>query len=454
MPLRLVRSISTAGDRILVTGSGQRRGTQVKAFWRTRSWKALLVLTVLAAACSDETTGPGGLSGREVIGFKATVGDGEIYLSWTNPSYEGFRGILIRFGLEGFPTHPDSGEAVLNGQEGRFDGLPDSTGSFVHTGLQNGVTYFYSAFTYNQSFDFSAPTRASATAADKTPPKTPTLLEAAIVDESVHLRWRNPRDEDLHGVVIRYSTDDYPADPNSGLAVPNGNDGFFEGAPYAEGTYIHSSPEQGVAKFYAAFACDHSANYSAGITAAAKPAFVHRTSPANLLLNLKAAYRYRNNAALDSLFAEDYTFIYNDERGVPDSLSRQDERVIHEWMFDEEWVYTLRVDFNIGDVAIDDERSTPQEELWTALVTNTDLYLFGRCPTYPDEPPQSYEMQDGREQFWFRENTWTDPGAGAPIWTIVEWQDLGAGQRHGFGPSTYTAQSCTWGLIKRIFLID
>lgn len=155
------------------------------------------------------------------------------------------------------------------------------------------------------------------------------------------------------------------------------------------------------------------------------PKFEARTSPENLLSNLKTSYEERELAEYESLLATDFTFFYEDaQTHIPDSWSRQEEIDIHENMFDSDYVQTLRLDFDYGAVILDTLKSTPQDSLWEMTITNVDLYLFGTSPGFPDEAPQKYEMEDGIQRFWFRKNPWKDPGANEYVWTIVEWQEV------------------------------
>ncbi len=96
----------------------------------------------------------------DVVNFKAEPLGQTIYLSWTNPSDPDFVGVVIRYRTDGtYPTTETDGSPL-----GDFKSLPDQRMSTAHTGLEGGVLYSYSAFSYNAQGVFSRTAHASATA--------------------------------------------------------------------------------------------------------------------------------------------------------------------------------------------------------------------------------------------------------------------------------------------------
>jgi hypothetical protein len=80
----------------------------------------------------------------------ASVGDGFVELSWTNPPSEDtdFVGVKIQRKTGGYPTTPSDGETAYDG-----------TGiTVMDSGLTNGVTYYYRAFTYDFDNNFNTDT--------------------------------------------------------------------------------------------------------------------------------------------------------------------------------------------------------------------------------------------------------------------------------------------------------
>jgi len=100
-----------------------------------------------------------------VSAFTATPGDTQNSLSWTNPTDSDFAGVKIMFKTTGYPTSQTDGTQV-------YDGMGTST---VHTGLTNGVTYYYKAFTYDEVNNYSSGAQASATPYLPNPPGAPTV---------------------------------------------------------------------------------------------------------------------------------------------------------------------------------------------------------------------------------------------------------------------------------------
>jgi hypothetical protein len=89
----------------------------------------------------------------EVSGLTATPGDGQVALSWTNPDDADFAGVRILRKEGGYPANPTDGTMV-------YDGL---AGSCVDTGLTNGTTYYYAAFSYDEVPNYSAGATVTAT---------------------------------------------------------------------------------------------------------------------------------------------------------------------------------------------------------------------------------------------------------------------------------------------------
>ncbi len=93
-----------------------------------------------------------------------TPGTGQLTLSWTNPTDSDFVGVMLRYRTDGqYPASYTDGTAVPNGNNGKITGQPGAAGSYTHTGLDAGLTYYYSAFTYDAAGNYSQTAHASAT---------------------------------------------------------------------------------------------------------------------------------------------------------------------------------------------------------------------------------------------------------------------------------------------------
>jgi hypothetical protein len=99
-------------------------------------------------------------------GFNATGATAQVSLAWTNSTSSDFAQTVIRYRTDGkYPVSPVDGFAVVT-----KTGAPGSADSYVHTGLTNGTTYYYSAFAIDSSGNVSAKVTDSALVTDVTAP--------------------------------------------------------------------------------------------------------------------------------------------------------------------------------------------------------------------------------------------------------------------------------------------
>jgi len=88
-----------------------------------------------------DTTPPAAISA-----FTATPGDGQVALTWNNPSAADLAGVIILRKTGSFPANHNDGAVVHNGPgEAATD-----------TGLTNGETYYYAGFAYDEVPNYSA----------------------------------------------------------------------------------------------------------------------------------------------------------------------------------------------------------------------------------------------------------------------------------------------------------
>jgi len=89
----------------------------------------------------------------------AIPGDGQVALSWTNPTDVDFAGTMIRYRTDGtYPINNSDGIEVCN--KTTFPGTSDT---HTLTGLSNGTTCYFSAFTYDKDGNYSKAAQISAT---------------------------------------------------------------------------------------------------------------------------------------------------------------------------------------------------------------------------------------------------------------------------------------------------
>lgn len=80
----------------------------------------------------------------DVQHFSAVPGDREITLQWINPPDVDFAGVLIRYRTDRYPSGLNDGELL-----GDFTGQPNQSMSVTQSSLENGVTYYYAAASYD-----------------------------------------------------------------------------------------------------------------------------------------------------------------------------------------------------------------------------------------------------------------------------------------------------------------
>jgi hypothetical protein len=96
-------------------------------------------------------------SPSSITNLTATAGVRQIELAWTNPSECYFRGSMIRYRTDTFPTSITDGNLAVDKPRGE-----GSTDSYVHTGLSASLTYYYAVFAHDDASHFSPVAHASA----------------------------------------------------------------------------------------------------------------------------------------------------------------------------------------------------------------------------------------------------------------------------------------------------
>ena len=200
------------------------------------------------ATPSQDTIPPGAVTNMDAVAESH-----QIALTWTNPSDVDFVATKILRKEGSYSSSHTDGTEVYN-----------STGeSYTNTGLNNGTTYFYTAFAYDGVPNYSIPTDGSKVSAtpylvgalsgteiDIVPPGVVTNFSATPSDGQVSLSWTNPGDQD--GVVIIRRSDYYPQTLSNGDLICNSIDISCTDSNVVNDTTY----------FYTAFAYDSNLNYS------------------------------------------------------------------------------------------------------------------------------------------------------------------------------------------------
>ncbi|NKE72133.1 fibronectin type III domain-containing protein [Candidatus Manganitrophus noduliformans] len=126
--------------------------------YRVKSADALGNLSV--SADHSFTTNPLGdtVPPADVEHFTAVPGTQTVTLSWVNPSDSDFVGVRIVYRTDRFPNGIEDGEIL-----GNFSGRINESITVIHAGLQDNVTYYYSASSYDNNGNYQQTAHASAT---------------------------------------------------------------------------------------------------------------------------------------------------------------------------------------------------------------------------------------------------------------------------------------------------
>jgi|GEM_PF-1376652 len=187
-----------------------------------------------------DITAPGAVSNFNLV----QSAGGLMSLSWTNPTDPDLAGIKIVRKTSGYPTSVVDGVVIYTG----------SGTSTTDSGLTNNATYYYAAFAYDNTPNYSVINNDSKALVlvDSVAPGSVSNLQATAGINSVNLSWTNPADLDFAGVKVLRKTGSYPSSVTDGTVVYTGigtsttDNGLTNGTTY----------------YYAAFAYDEIPNYS------------------------------------------------------------------------------------------------------------------------------------------------------------------------------------------------
>jgi uncharacterized repeat protein (TIGR02543 family) len=121
--------------------------------------------------------------------LQATPGSGQVTLSWTNPSDSDFNGVLILRKAGVAPADPTDGTVV-------YDGIATNT---QDQGLDNGKTYYYAVFAYDNLRNYSKKSwvQAIPQAGTGTKPSDPSGLTVNLSGNTLSFSWSdNSSNED------------------------------------------------------------------------------------------------------------------------------------------------------------------------------------------------------------------------------------------------------------------
>lgn len=141
-----------------------------------------------------------GTAPANVSNFTASAGEGSVSLSWTNPSSD-FAGVKILRKTGSYPANSNDGTVIY-----------DNNGtSCTDSGLSNGTTYYYTAFSRDIVLNYSSGAQISALPRNTIPPAAISNLSATpLTSKTIRLNWTSVGDDGTTGTAssydIRYST--------------------------------------------------------------------------------------------------------------------------------------------------------------------------------------------------------------------------------------------------------
>lgn len=98
-----------------------------------------------------ETGSGGGVPPNPISALVISPGNGQLKLTWTDPSDSAWAGTKVVRKAGSYPTNPKDGTVIVDSKtRNAYKSSP-----FVDSGLTNGVTYYYHVFPYSVSGDYN-----------------------------------------------------------------------------------------------------------------------------------------------------------------------------------------------------------------------------------------------------------------------------------------------------------
>ena len=157
-----------------------------------------------------------GVAPMPVTQFNIDASDCAAYLSWSNPSDLDLQGSKIVYRNDRYPTSQSDGTPVCD-----RPATPNSTDVYIHTGLTNGLTYYYAAFAYDSSYNYSSATTLTA---------NPQITACGDARQLANNKWVAIRDKIITAIFPSEACI-YVEEPSrtSGIRVANSGSGYSVG---------------------------------------------------------------------------------------------------------------------------------------------------------------------------------------------------------------------------------
>ncbi len=161
-------TLYSTGTNAYITSGYHTNGSIGYLTWTNGTGSPYDVYFDTNAPAPTPTPSPGGSGVKQpmnVLNFQAQAGDSQIELMWNNQS-KNFRNLKIQRKTGGYPSSATDGDNVYDA----------SGANFTDTGLTNGITYYYTAYSYIKPGGYSLGTSTSA---------MPMMTAVELIDEVV-----------------------------------------------------------------------------------------------------------------------------------------------------------------------------------------------------------------------------------------------------------------------------
>ncbi len=184
--------------------------------------------------------------------FSAVAGDQQVTLTWVKPVGGTFAGVRIQQKPGNAPTNAQDGVTIYQG----------NGTTYTNIALTNLTSYFFAAFSYDATPNYSIGVVTNSTPADVTSPASVTGFNVTPITGNISLAWTNPLDADFAGVRIQRKTSGYPTNFADGITIYQGAGTSAADTPLADAMTTN---------FYRIYAFDEVPNYSGALSVLLAP---------------------------------------------------------------------------------------------------------------------------------------------------------------------------------------
>lgn|GEM_PF-6371184 len=436
---------------------------------RIRAFRLALIAGALAlgyAGCGKDAVKPDTTAPGSVRDLTATaVNDTSITLSWTAPGDDGARARAIsRYRIR---ISPDS--RIVSNQEiwdSAYElrnppspGAPGTHQTILVPGLSAGWTYYIALMSADAASNWSAlSNRAVVTTTDAVPPeRIADLWAESRGSDGVMLRWTAPRDRSESGQAASYEVR---------YSLAEINEGAWESATRFPASALNpsaaGSPESLLVGGLDAETTYHFAIRSTDAFSNVSPVsndipyesvYAARTSPQNLLVNLRLAWIHRSYFEYERLFAPWSRFIFSpSDVGGPENIPPYWD--LEDDLTDVRHIFSGAANHDgarLEQIDLDYDIGAPQDSVGVTRIEVSNVSLTATAALDGGGGPIIYQVTGSRGDFDIEPTDATDPGSGLPIYAITQWKDLPAPPAARSTGKPLMTQDTSWGRLKAIW---